>query len=490
MDELYTVGIDLGTTGCKAVVADCFGNIIGQEYIEYPLIISGERVEQDAGLWWELSCRAVASAMKGSGVKKELIKGIGAASQGISFVPVDVSLSPLGNAISWLDTRAKEEREKIEGIFGEREIFSKTGKRISEAYVLPKLMWLKWHKRGIYKKTYKFLMAHDFITAKMTGECLTDHTMAGGTLLYDIAGRRWSEEIAGAFDIDLGRLPDIRQSGSSAGTLKPDAAKLMELPENLPVALGGQDQKVAAYFALRGKKAATLCLGTAGAMEFIVPKPVFDRKMRLPLFPFTQEGKWTLESVISTAGASLKWYRNTFFSERSYKSLDEDAKKSTPGSGGVYFYPHFGMAGSPHWRSGQKGAFCGLVLDSSKEDMTRSVLEGIAFQIRENLDICEVLSEKTDRIIVFGGGSRSGVWCQIIADVTGRKIEALSSPDAAAQGAAMLALEERGLTYRGDGGELTEYVPDEKNHKKYRAIYKDYRETEKKLLGSEGVGYR
>ena len=475
----------MGTTGIKAVVADCFGCIAGEEYIEYPLILSGGHVEQDATLWWELSCGAVASAVKNSGVKKENIKGICAASQGISFVPVDKNLSPLGGAISWLDTRAKKESGEIKKRFGEWEIFSKTGKRISEAYVLPKLLWLKEHRKSIYKKTHKFLMAHDFITAKMTGECLTDHTMAGGTLLYDITKCAWSEKIANAFDIDLALLPQLGRSGSSAGFLNPQAAQMMGLTENLPVALGGQDQKLAAYFALTGKKAATLCLGTAGAMEFIVSKPVLDKKMRLPLFPFTEEGKWTLEAVISTAGAALKWYRNTFFEGESYKGLDEAAKKSQPGSGGVFFYPHFGMASSPHWQSGQTGAFCGLELGTAKEDMTRSILEGIAFQIKENLDICELLSEKTDSLVVFGGGSQSGIWCQIIADVTGRTIQALPSPDAAALGAARLAFEERGILYHGYGGVSREYAPDEKDFKKYTKIYKNYRKTEKKLLASD-----
>jgi xylulokinase len=482
MDDIYSVGIDLGTTGCKAVVADRFGRIAGERYIEYPLILSGGHIEQDADLWWELSCRAAADAVKKSGVKKEDIKAISAASQGISFVPVDAALSPLGNAISWLDTRAKKQSAEIKKKFGEWEMFAKTGKRPNEGYVLPKLMWLKQHKKSIYKKTHKFLMAHDFITAKMTGECMTDHTMAGGSLLYDVTKRRWSEKIAGAFDIDLALLPKIRQSGSGAGTLRPEAAAMMGLCENLPVAVGAQDQKAAAHFALLGHKAATLCLGTAGAMEFIVKKPVFDKKMRIPLFPFIEEGTWSLESVISTAGAALKWYRNAFYEGEPYEAIDEAAKKSEPGSGGVFFYPHFGMASSPHWRSDQKGAFYGLGLDTSKEDITRSVLEGIAFQIRENLDICEILSEKTGSLTVFGGGSRSAVWCQIIADITGKTIRALPFPDAAALGAAALALLERGISCCGESGRLTEYAPDPAAFKKYGEIYKKYRETEKKLL--------
>jgi xylulokinase len=486
MDDIYSVGIDLGTTGCKAVVADRRGNIAGEDYIEYPLIFPGEHVEQDAGLWWELTCRAVESAVTKSAVKKENIKGICAASQGISFVMTDAELSPLGSAVSWLDTRAKKEAGEIKKNWGEWEIFAKTGKRPNEAYVLPKLMWLKKHKKSEYKNARKILMAHDFITAKMTGNSVTDHTMAGGTLLYDITKRRWSPKIAHAFDIDTGLLPSVKESGSSAGALSPEAAKMMGLPLALPVAVGGQDQKAAAYFALLGKKAATLCLGTAGAMEFIVSKPVFDKKMRLPLFPFIEEGKWTLESVISTAGAALKWYRNTFFEDTGYGVLDEAAKKGEPGSGGVFFYPHFGMASSPHWQSGQKGAFYGLMLNTPAEHMTRSVLEGIAFQIKQNLDICELLSEKTDDIIVFGGGSQSALWCRIIADITGKTIQALPCPDAAAQGAAMLALKNHGVVCRAGGGNLTRYAPEIETFRKYREIYREYREIEKKLLSPKG----
>jgi len=260
----------------------------------------------------------------------------------------------------------------------------------------------------------------------------------------------------------------------------------MGLKENITVAVGGQDQKVAAYFARRGGNAATLSLGTAGAMEFIVPAPVFDKKMRLPLFPFIQKDKWTLEPVISTAGAALKWYRDAFFEGEPYQALDARAGKSAPGSGGVFFYPHFGMASSPHWLPDKKGAFYGLTLGTSADEITRAVLEGIAFQIKENLDICEALSEKITGMMVFGSGSRSDIWCKIIADITGKDIYALASPDAAAQGAAALALESLGDTGDtkdiDDITEYTRYIPDGENQKIYKKIYKNYRETEAKLL--------
>ena len=479
---MYTVGIDLGTTGCKAVVADCYGKIAGQEYIEYPLVISGDCIEQDAALWWGLSCKAVAAAAANSGISKDEIKAVSVSSQGISFVPVDNGLEPLCGAISWLDTRAKKEREKIKARFGEKEIFYITGKRVSEGYVLPKLIWLKANKKSVYNKTHKILMAHDYLIAKMTGECVTDNTMAAGTMMFDVTERRWSEKITGAFDISPDILPEVRQSGSTAGGLNREAARKMGLNENIAVAVGGQDQKVAAYFARGGGNAATLSLGTAGAMEFVVSKPVFDKKMRLPLFPFIDRDKWTLEPVISTAGAALKWYRDAFFAGADYKTLDEDAAKAKPGSGGVCFYPHFGMASSPHWLPGQKGAFYGLTLETSCEDVTRSVLEGIAFQIKENLGACEALGEKTDSITVFGSGSRSGIWLRIIADITGKNIKALASPDAAAQGAAKLAFETLGAQYGDNHDGTADYAPCEKNRELYKKIYKDYKTTENKLL--------
>jgi len=181
------IGIDIGTTGCKATVFDSNGVILGRCYLEYSLkILSSTYIEQDTNDWWSFSARAVHEALYNSGINSSCIRAISVTSQGISFVPVNADCEPLSDAFSWLDTRAEKQADIIKKEAGEELIYKITGKRVNSAYVLPKLLWIKQNRPDIYNAAYKFLMAHDFLIAKLTGEFVTDHTMAGGTLIYDI----------------------------------------------------------------------------------------------------------------------------------------------------------------------------------------------------------------------------------------------------------------------------------------------------------------
>ena len=307
--NLYYIGIDLGTTGCKAVVYSNEKGVLGDEYVEYPLIVLSQReVEQDANLWWDLTCRVVKASVEKSGVDPRQIEALSLSTQGLSFVLVDRELNTLTNAISWLDTRPVEETKQIKAKYDEKEVFAVTGKRISETYVLPKLMWVKKHMPEQWAKAYKVLMPVDFLTAKMTGACITDHTLAAGTMMYDIHTQTWCEEYIDAFGIEKDKLPEIAFAGTIAGTLTPAAAEKMGLPTSVKVAIGGQDQKVAALFVQPDLKTATLSMGTAGAIEFLCDKAITDPQMRLPAFSYLVPDRWTLEAVISTTGACLKWF--------------------------------------------------------------------------------------------------------------------------------------------------------------------------------------
>ena len=342
------------------------------------------------------------------------------------------------------------------------------------------------NKRALYQKAYKLLTAHDFLIAKMSGRYVTDYTMAAGTMLFDVKKCCWSDKIIKALDIRRELLPQACISGTKVGEILPDAAEKMGLTKKTQVVVGGQDQKVAAYIAEPDSGMATLCLGTAGAVEFIIDQPVFDKKMRMPLFPYLTENKWVLEAVVSTTGAALKWYRNEFFPGITYKELDKLAQKSVPGSKGIYFYPHFGSATSPHWVDSAKGMIYGLTLDSKKEDITRSILEGIAFQIRFNIEVCEKLSNKIDAIAIFGSGSLSDIWCDIFAGVTGKKIVPLSTPEAAGLGAAKLAFKAVGCLdadyCKGIMNNGRAFLADKETLRKYHQVYLKYRTVEKKLL--------
>jgi len=192
----YYLAIDLGTTGCRSIIFDSALKQIADCYREYGLILPRDKwVEQDADLWWMLTLETAKGAIKKANIDKEEIKGISVSSQGVTLVPVDEDLKPLQNAISWLDVRAESQTKQIDDNFGQQEMFRLTGKPIEAAYVLPKLLWLKEERLEIYEKAWKFLMPMDFLVAKLTGNCITDHSMASGTLMYDIKHKGWSRQI-------------------------------------------------------------------------------------------------------------------------------------------------------------------------------------------------------------------------------------------------------------------------------------------------------
>jgi sugar (pentulose or hexulose) kinase len=486
---MYYIGIDLGTTGCKSIVFDDVGKMLGEAYIEYPLIVLSESfIEQDACMWSDLSLEAVRIALERAQIDKKMVKALSISSQGISFVLVDKALNPICNAISWLDSRAVESVDRILDVFDEDYLFNITGKKINAAYVLPKIMWLKKYKNEIWENSYKLLMAHDYIVSIFTGGlCITDHTMASGTMLYDITGKCWSNEILEKLDIEIDKLPVIENSGTIAGKIDRGIAELLGLPSDTAIVVGGQDQKVAAYGANIDKDTATLSLGTAGSMQFILDEPIFDKEKRLPCFSFITQNTWSLESVISTSGVCLKLLRNTFYEDKTYQQLDELCEQSCVGANGIMIYPHMAGATSPHWNSLVKGSIHGLTLNTTQADIVRGVMEGITFEIKENLDVFEKISGVCISCIkVFGGGANSNIWCRIIADITNKKTIVYKSPEVVNFGAAKIAYWAINKnTHKFDSGflnKLNVYFPNSQNCEKYKEIYKKYLELERKIL--------
>lgn len=482
------LGIDLGTTGCKSMIFDENLSILGNAYIEYPLInISANKIEQDAEEWWELTKKVIKKSLKQAGIKPELVKGISVSSQGIAFVPVDRDSNPLRNAFSWLDTRAKKQTTRILNLLDEDDVFNITGKRINASYVLPKLLWLKEHEPEVYKNTHKFLMGHDYIIARLCGQFVTDHTMASGTLIYDIKNQDWSREIVQKFDLDINKLPEIKWSGTPIGRITDKVARELDLSKETIVAVGGQDQKCAALGAGIKLGVATVSLGTASAIETKWDKPVIDKRKRIPCFTDLIRGKWITEGVIGAAGASLRWLKETLFSDNSYKQLDDLVKKHENEKNELFFYPHLGGASSPYWFEDAKGLFYGITLSTGTSEIVRSVFEGIAFQIKSNLDVMEELTGNVEELRVFGGGSKSDIWCQIISDITNKKVVTLYTSETANLGVAILAGVGAGVFKDTKDNSILpvidkEYYPKDGKVNMYQKQYKEYLELQKKVF--------
>lgn len=485
MDVLLSV--DLGTTACKAALYSVEGEPLGVAAKEYPLFNPAPGfVEQDADEWWSVTVETVRTALARSGLEPQRVCAISLSTQGISFVPVDREGNPLRHALCWLDTRATAEAAQIAQRIGEEELFQITGKRPSAAYVLPKLLWLRTHEPDLCRRTYKFLLAHDFLLFRLCGAALTDFSLASGSLLLDIRSLAWNDELLREFAIERGQLPELVQAGRQAGQLSSVAAAQLGLPTGIPVVVGGQDQKCAALGAAIRTGVATVSLGTASAISCLADRPVLDAERRIPTFPFVLPGYWDLEGVVGTAGGALRWARDTFFPHEDYSTLDKWAENTQPGAGGVRFFPHLAGATSPHWWSNARAAFTGLSLAAGRGEIVRSILEGVAFQVRANLEVVERLAP-LEQVILFGGGANSQLWRRIIADVTAKPVRATHTVDVANWGACILAGLGAGL-YADPAIARSRMMlsptvePSPAAVQEYERLYQDYLAEERRLL--------
>ncbi len=424
------LAIDLGTTGCRSMVFDSALNILGSAYEEYGLVTGdGGLVEQDATLWWEVTMRTAKKAIAESG--PVLVKGISVSSQGITVVPVDTKLEPLCNAMSWLDIRAKDETEQLLREEGDRVLFLHTGKHIDAVYTLPKLMWLRNRRPEIFEKAYKLLMPMDYLIGKLTGRCVTDHSMASGTLMYDLKDSCWSGRILDKYGIPEEKLPDILWSGETAGTVLPEVADELDISRDCTVAVGAQDQKCAAFGAGLEKGVMTVSLGTACAVTKLWSEPRPGLFSEVGWCGYVHRNGWVTEGVINTAGASLRWLRDLAFRGEGYDVIDREAGEAVAAGSRVMFFPYLSDPGAG-------GAFTGINLSTDRGCLAAAVLEGVAFRIRSLLEKMDAYGS-TDSVVLFGGGAKSRLWSQIIADITGMAVMVPKTEEAAGAGAARLA---------------------------------------------------
>lgn len=471
------LAIDLGTTGCRSILFNENLEEVGSAYEEYGLIMpSAGWVEQNAEHWWEMTLRTAKAAISGSSVSADQIVGISVSSQGITVVPVDRKLNPLCNAISWLDVRAEQQTKQLETDWGQ-EMFALTGKPTDAAYTLPKLLWLKKERPEIWTRAWKFLMPMDYLIGKMTGNPVTDHSMASGTLLYDIKNCCWSKTIMERYGIDEERLPVIQWSGESAGTILPEVAAQLGLRPDCVVAVGAQDQKCAALGAGLSGDTMTISLGTAGAITKRWDTAKTKTITNVGWCGYTEPGTWVTEGVINTAGTCLRWVRDLLFKGEDYDTINIEAKEAMDRGSGLLFYPYLNGPSSPNYYPDAEGSFYGVNLTTQRGDFALAVMEGVAFQIRILLEAMEAYGN-VDRLVLFGGGAKSGLWCQIISNATGLEIMVPSTAEAAGAGAAMLAARATGNPVKSLACTKF-YVPVDKAA--YENKFKKYRSIETKL---------
>ena len=436
------VGVDVSTTATKAVLQDAEGTVraVGMSAYRYetphPLWS-----EQDPALWWEATRIAVREALEAADTDAEAVEAVGLTGQMHGLVALDDRDEVLRPAILWNDQRTGAECDAIRGIVGRRRLIEITGNDALPGFTAPKLLWLRRHEPDVWASIAHVLLPKDFVRLRLTGEHALDRADGSGTILFDLAARDWSPEILDALAIEPRWLPPTFEGPMVTGTITEGAASATGLRAGIPVVAGGGDQAAAAVgvgSVVPG--VSSLSLGTSGVLFTTTEGPAIESEGRLHAFCHAVPDRWHLMGVMLSAAGSLRWYRDALAPGVAFEELVEEAAEVPPGSDGLLFLPYLTGERTPYPDPLARGAFVGLTVHHGRAHLTRAVLEGVAFGMRDSLELMRAVGiQPPDQIRATGGGSRSPLWRRILADVLGASIVTTPSAEGAAQGAATLA---------------------------------------------------
>ncbi len=443
----YVIGIDAGTTSIKGLILDSDGNIIATAGEEYELETGpGDICEVDPEVYWNVTCLVIQKLLSISGVRPAGIKGLAFSSQGETIIMVDSEGRPLRKAIVWLDNRSVHEAGLIEMQFGNQRIMDVTGQPVIQAiWPATRILWIRENEPDVFRQVHKFLLVEDYLIFKLTGKFCTEYSLVSSTLYFDINTRRWWDEMLGFLEITESKLPSLMPTGSAAGQLTSEAAARTGLSAKTTVITGAYDHPAGAIGAANLKPGmVSLTIGAAMAMCVTLDKPVRDIHLKLPCQCHALPGLYFLLPYTQTAGLVLKWFRDEFGKEEDpgndpYDLLVNLAEQVPPGADGLTMLPHFMGTGSPEFNPAVKGVFAGISLGMHKGHFVRSILEAVAAAIERNMEAMREKEIVIREIILLGGGAKSNLWAQIIADMTGLPVITNTQAENASLGAAILA---------------------------------------------------
>ncbi|MPZ68075.1 MAG: xylulokinase [Actinobacteria bacterium] len=438
----FVIGLDISTTAAKALVLDRSGAVRATGSSEYPCDTPHPLwSEQDPGQWWTGAGAAINAALADAGIEGSDVAAVGLAGQMHGLVLLGEGGRILRPAILWNDQRTEAECDEIRDIVGKERLIAVTGNNALTGFTAPKLLWVKRHEPEVWAQARNVLLPKDYVRYRLTGDFAIDCADGSGTLLFELARRDWSIEIVGELGIDPAWLPKVHEGPDVTGVVTPEAAEATGLLAGTPVVAGGGDQAAAAV----GTGAVSpgilsVSLGTSGVVFATTEGALIEPDGRLHAFCHAVPERWHAMGVMLSAAGSLRWYHDTLASELDYSDLVDEAAAIAPGSDGLLFLPYLTGERTPHPDPLARGAFVGLTINHTRGHMTRSVMEGVAFGLRDSLALMdEVGLARSNEVRVTGGGSRSALWRQILADVMATTVVTTSTSEGVAQGSAMLA---------------------------------------------------
>jgi xylulokinase len=489
----YLLGIDLGTSSVKAILVDERGDILGQGSINYPLLTPQPGwVEQDPQAWWKATVKAVRQSVTRLD-NKESVQAIGLSGQMHGTVLLDQQKRLLHPAVIWPDQRSSRQVAEITRQIGKERLIDITGSPLATGFQAATFRWFQQEYSKVWDLVHHALQPKDYLRWRMTEQISSEPSDGSGTLLLDGRERDWSQFLLGELQIEPSILPPIQPSLSIAGKLKTEVAGEMGLPVGIPVISGAAD--TASSLLGTGSKDLLLTISTGGQLVLPTREFIVDNRGRIHTFcsalePNSNQAGWYLMSATLSAGQSLRWLRDNVLmmkGNNAYQRMTALAEKAPIGGNGLIFWPYLVGERSPLMDPDARGMYIGLTIRHNRADLIRSVMEGVVFSMYEAYQVLVEAGIQPERIILAGGGARSYLWQQMVADVFGLPVLKLLVEEQSALGAALLAGAGLGLFDLSEVSQVwaaydTPTNPNLTDHEKYlelltrfRVIYQKYK---------------
>jgi xylulokinase len=484
--ELF-LGIDLGTTGLKSMLADETGNIIGSEYRSYPLNVPQiGYAEQNPDTWYQQMCSSIRDLLAKTEVQASDIKCVGLSGQMHGMVTLGKDKRPLRSAIIHCDGRAARQKQKLFKKISIEALGNSIQNQFHSGFQALSLMWIKENQPDLYAQVRHVLLPKDFLRFQLVGNIATEVTDAGGTLMFDNINLCWSQRILNLMGVDSALLPEAHHYPSDiAGTITKKAAEDTGLREGTLVSYGGGDQTMQAVGnGLLSSGNASVNLGTSGQVFVATENPVYDKLLRTHTFCHAQKGTWYVMGAVLNACLSFNWFLEEILETSDFKMADKAASQIAPGAGGLIFLPYLTGERTPHMNEHARAVFMGLTLSHSRAHMIRAVLEGVAYSLLDALEILREMNLPIGKMVVSGGGANSTLWRQILADVFETRLYIPKIKEQAAMGAILCAQVAYGKydSLQAACDNVIEYesdpvIPNTGNFKVYREAFKAFRQS-------------
>lgn len=436
---MYFLGIDLGTSSVKVLVINQDNQIVGDASREYPVYYPQEKwAEQDPRDWWRETKAAIKDVVKKYHLPKDSIKSISFSGQMHGLVALDANNDVLTPAILWCDNRTEAECAEITQYFGQEKLSEYTGNKALTGFTAPKILWVKKHLPEVFAQIKHIMLPKDYVSFKLTGKYSTDRSDASGMLLLDVKNRTWSKKMLAYLDIEETMLPKLYESYEACGYVQASVLEELGLEGDIVVAAGAGDQAAGAVgtgTVVEGVVSVTL--GTSGVVFAAHEAYAHDAQNRLHAFCHAN-GKYHSMGVMLSAASCLKWWVDTVQKGMSFEDLLEEAQMLESEDKHLVFLPYLLGERTPHADPNAKGAFVGMTMTTQRGHMTKAVLEGVSYGLKDSMEILKDIKVPIKHVRVIGGGAKSSLWKQILADMFGVEIQQINTNQGGALGAAIL----------------------------------------------------